>query len=93
MPKNNRTGRPRKRPYAAHDGRAVAIRARNAQHWLQQLRWRLDAEPEVLRHLYVERRSDIQWLYANGPVMVEVIDRLALAIDVRAAADEGQADV
>jgi hypothetical protein len=75
-PPHNRTGRPRRRPYAAHDARAVKLRAENARRWLQELRWRIDAEPEVMRDLYVERKADITYLYGQGPILVDVLDRI-----------------
>lgn len=85
-------GRPRRRPYAAHNARAVKLRAENARRWLRELRWRLDAEPEVMRDLYVERKADIAYLYGQGPVMVDVLQRIINHLVAIGDGDEGQAD-
>lgn len=60
-PKQTR-GRPRNNDYRAHDARAVAIRARNAQAWLAQLGWCLDGHPEVLNYwLEVNPAMALEW--------------------------------
>lgn len=91
-PPNNRTGRPRRRPFAAHNARAVVTRAENAIRWLEELRWRLGSEKEVEGHLRAVRTADLVWFYTNGQVMENVIARLVASLADPIAPDEGQSD-
>jgi hypothetical protein len=85
-------GRPRKRPFAAHDARAVAIRARNARSYLQHLRWCLDGHPEVLAHFAMVAPEWSLWLTRNQPVMVETLSRLLAALQDPVAPDPEESD-
>jgi hypothetical protein len=71
-------GRPRRRPFAAHDARAVRIRARNAIYWLDQFRWCLDGHPEVLAYFRQGRPEGYEFWRANESVVrgvLRVLDR------------------
>jgi len=46
----------------------------------------------VMRDLYVERKSDIVYLYGQGPVLVEVLDRIINHLADAGTAGEGQSD-
>lgn len=85
-------GRPRRRPYAAHDARAVAIRARNAESWLQQLGWCLDGHPDVLNYwLEVRPAMALEWRQHQRAMLV-LLDSLLASLSEQGAPDEGQAD-
>lgn len=86
-----RGGRPRRRPYAAHDARAVAIRARNAESWIKQLGWCLDGRPDVLNY-WLERRPAmaLEW-HVHQRAMLVLLDSLLSSLSEPISADEGQA--
>jgi hypothetical protein len=89
---NNRTGRPRRRPFAAHDARAVALRARNAIAWLDQFRWCLDGHPEVREYFRQVRPDGYEYWRANESVVRGVLQVLLRDIMDPTAPDDGQAD-
>lgn len=85
-------GRPRRRPFAAHDARAVAIRARNAESWLQQLGWCLDGHPEVLNYwLEVRPAMALEWRKHQRATLV-LLDSLLSSLSEPIAPAEDVAD-
>jgi hypothetical protein len=85
---HNRTGRPRRRPFAAHDARAVAIRARNAVGWLDQFRWCLDGHPEVRAYFRQVRPDGYAYWQANESVVRGVLEVLLRDLQGPIAPDE-----
>jgi len=88
-----RRGRPRKDEYRAHDARRARTYLRNAAGALTALRWELQRNDDVLRYLYVERKTDLQWAMETARPLEETLNRLMYALDARPAGDEGQSDV
>lgn len=85
-------GRPRRRPFAAHDARAVATRARNAESWLQQLGWCLDGHPDVLNYwLEVRPAMALEWRKHHRAMLV-LLDSLLSSLSEPIAPAEGQVD-
>lgn len=87
-----RRGRPRKDQYRAHDARRARTYLRNAAGALTGLRWELQRNDEVLRYLYVERKSDLQWAMEVIRPLEETLWRLTNALDTQPAPAEGLAD-
>jgi hypothetical protein len=86
-------GRPRRRPFAAHDARRARTYLNRAARELQALRWELQRNDEVLRYLYVERKRDLQWAMEVARPLEETLKRLMSVLDARPAPAEDQADV
>jgi len=87
-----RRGRPRKDDYRAHDARRARTYLRNAASALHRLRWELQRNDDVLRHLYVTQKSDLQWAMEVVRPLEETLKRLTYALDATAAPAEGLAD-
>lgn len=85
-------GRPRRRPYAAHDARRARTYLRSAARELQALRRELQHNDDVLRYLYTERKTDLQWAMEVARPLEETLGRLVRALDGQPVEGEGQAD-
>jgi len=84
-------GRPRRRPFAAHDARAVTLRARNAIAWLDQFRWCLDGHPEVREYFRQVRPDGYEYWRANESVVRGVLQVLLRDLQDPMVPDEGSA--
>lgn len=84
-------GRPRRRPYAAHDARAVGRRARNAIEALRQFRWCLDGHPEVRRHWQETGAVWEKYWRENEGLLVAALSRLVAGLDDPVASEAGGA--
>jgi hypothetical protein len=81
------------RPYAAHDARAVAIRARNARSWLEQLGWCLGGHPDVLNYwLEVNPAMALEWRQGQRAMIVLLDSLLASLAATSADVAEGRGD-
>lgn len=87
-----RRGRARQNEYRAHDARRARTYLRNAASALTALRWELQRNDDVLRYLYVERKSDVQWAMEVGRPLEETLMRLLHALDARQPEGEGLVD-
>lgn len=86
-------GRPRRRPFAAHEARALRIRLSNAAGWLQQARWRLSANSDVATYMNKMHEGDVAIVQQYGLVVATALDRLVGALEDPISPDDGQADV
>lgn len=87
-----RQGRARQSAYLAHDARRARLRLQRAQQALEALRWDLQRNDEVLRHLYVNRKSDVQWAMEVMRPLEETLARLNRGLDGEPPAAEALVD-